>query len=525
MLVSHLGIGFHKVEVYDEYSRITDGVQREQYQTYREVLGPDGESYADKDYPYHGESSWFGQLGRGGPTGNFTRLRITIYKASTQSKRDSSQGRIGISEIFFIHPEVARPYTGFLPKTMFEGAAFSGTSTTKTGIGTSDPQALVDISNPDFGSDSQAVDENISRNYPLRISNQEWLSNQVTGIEFWNASKNKSVPTSRIVSKMDGDGAGGEVMKFQTQPSSSSNPSPNQPTTKLELGSNGENKFFGQLLINGGNAFTTPVQHTFTTGTKTIDFAQSNVYILTMPSGLGSNPTLDALDASISGSAGHTFTILLKNNSTRNLLYSADFQWIGEVPTHSTSGTDIISGVCDGSKYFLTLVKDKPDLPSFTTVRNIKTISSNAQSEHNGGTAGVVYDALSGNFTVNRANSDMVFSLTLHIGNIYTTQYAAINIEYQWNGTGGTWTNIPLTTTGVSFPALSANGHNDNNNTQIAPIVVTPLLQDVGASSAGDVFYWRVKVMTSDGNIKINQNEVDSIRTASWITVEENYTE
>ena len=363
-----------KVEVYNVYKESAF------FNQYQEVLGPGGESYADKDYPYVNQSSWFGLVGNdagGNPAGTFTRLRITIYKASTYTRRDREQGRIGISEIFMIHPEIARPYNGFLPKTIFEGGRVSTPTTaqpnppTKMGIGTSDPQALVDISNPDFGSDSQATNENISRNYPLRISNREWLSNMVTGIEFVNGATQKSVPTSRIISKMDGGGSGGEVMKFQTQPSSTTNPNPNQPTTKLELGSNGENKFFGQLIIKGGNAFTTPVLHTIHTGTNTIDFRQSNVYILTMPSTLGSSPTLDALTSVITNSAGHTFTILLKNNSTRNLNYSGDFQWIGEVPTHSTSGTDVISGVCDGSKYFLTLVKDQPDIPAFSTIYNI----------------------------------------------------------------------------------------------------------------------------------------------------------
>ena len=90
----------------------------------------------------------------------------------------------------------------------------------------------------------QVLDINNSDNYPLKISSGEWLSSQVTGIEFWNGwsptGGRKTVPTARIISRMaDNGGADGEDLLFQTQPSSSTNPNQNQPTTKMIIENDG----------------------------------------------------------------------------------------------------------------------------------------------------------------------------------------------------------------------------------------------------------------------------------------------
>jgi len=42
------------------------------------------------------------------PSGVFTKVRYTVYEAS------GSNGRVGVSELFFLHPEVVRPYEGLL---------------------------------------------------------------------------------------------------------------------------------------------------------------------------------------------------------------------------------------------------------------------------------------------------------------------------------------------------------------------------------------------------------------------------
>jgi hypothetical protein len=41
-------------------------------------------------------------------SGVYTKLRFTFYRAS------GTYGRIGVSELFFIHPEAVRPYEGLL---------------------------------------------------------------------------------------------------------------------------------------------------------------------------------------------------------------------------------------------------------------------------------------------------------------------------------------------------------------------------------------------------------------------------
>ena len=97
------------------------------------------------------------------------------------------------------------------------------------GIGTTNPgtaKLSVEIN-------STSTDFNAS-SYPLKLRNVAWTGNQITGIEFWNGVQ-KTVPTARIISQMNGSGAGGENLYFQTQPSSAINPNPNQPTTKFSI--------------------------------------------------------------------------------------------------------------------------------------------------------------------------------------------------------------------------------------------------------------------------------------------------
>src|SRR5690606_38618114 len=73
----------------------------------------------------------------------------------------------------------------------------------------------------------------------LKLRNRSWACNQEIALEFWNGG-HKTVPTTRIVSKMHGCGDGGEDILFQTQPFSSNNPNLNFPTTKM-------------VIQNGGN--------------------------------------------------------------------------------------------------------------------------------------------------------------------------------------------------------------------------------------------------------------------------------
>jgi hypothetical protein len=80
------------------------------------------------------------------------------------------------------------------------------------GIGTTTPTSRLDIS--DANSDLSI----------LKLRNSAWACNQRTAIEFWNGG-NKSYPTSRIVSQMDGCGADGEALLFETQTAGATSPS------------------------------------------------------------------------------------------------------------------------------------------------------------------------------------------------------------------------------------------------------------------------------------------------------------
>ena len=81
--------------------------------------------YSDQDY--NGGRSYSAKL----PSGTFTKLRFTFYSAV------GTDGRLGVSELFYIHPEAVRPYEGLLDNS-------NGTMNYKNGnvgIGTTDPGA------------------------------------------------------------------------------------------------------------------------------------------------------------------------------------------------------------------------------------------------------------------------------------------------------------------------------------------------------------------------------------------------
>jgi len=61
------------------------------------------------------------------PAGAFTKLRITIYESTQPS------GRVGLSEIYFIHPEAASLYVGKMPSDMWSAKGNLGLGTTKPG--------------------------------------------------------------------------------------------------------------------------------------------------------------------------------------------------------------------------------------------------------------------------------------------------------------------------------------------------------------------------------------------------------
>jgi hypothetical protein len=66
------------------------------------------------------------------PSGVFEKIELTIYEATGQD------GRLGLSELFFLHPEAARPYAGLLPENMYSVGS-------NVGIGTNDPQYTLHV--------------------------------------------------------------------------------------------------------------------------------------------------------------------------------------------------------------------------------------------------------------------------------------------------------------------------------------------------------------------------------------------
>ena len=68
------------------------------------------------------------------PAGSYTKLKFTIYSAA------GTDGRLGISELFYIHPEVSQPYAGLYKtySSLFE-------SNNSIGIGTSTPSEKLEL--------------------------------------------------------------------------------------------------------------------------------------------------------------------------------------------------------------------------------------------------------------------------------------------------------------------------------------------------------------------------------------------
>jgi hypothetical protein len=84
--------------------------------------------YSDKDY----HDSQFIQKTAIAGHHLYTKLRFTFYSAR------GVDGRLGVSELFFIHPEANRPYSGLLPSSMWEVDG-------NVGIGTANPNAKLDV--------------------------------------------------------------------------------------------------------------------------------------------------------------------------------------------------------------------------------------------------------------------------------------------------------------------------------------------------------------------------------------------
>lgn len=118
------------------------------------------------------------------PSGAFTKIKLTIYQSTETS------GKFGISELYFLHPEATRPYSGMLPANMYNVGNFAG-------IGTKKPVSLLDLagSTPLFiHSSADSLKGAFSLYERLRFgggsSNYIFATNESTGRtnQYWNAT-------------------------------------------------------------------------------------------------------------------------------------------------------------------------------------------------------------------------------------------------------------------------------------------------------------------------------------------------
>ena len=73
-------------------------------------------------------------------SGSYTKLRFTFYKAT------GSNGRLGVSELFYIHPEGTTPYKGLLSPPIWEIAGNNANYTNgNAGIGTTSPDEKLTV--------------------------------------------------------------------------------------------------------------------------------------------------------------------------------------------------------------------------------------------------------------------------------------------------------------------------------------------------------------------------------------------
>ncbi|AXP80817.1 hypothetical protein CJ739_1731 [Mariniflexile rhizosphaerae] len=102
-----------------------------------------------------------------------------------------------------------------------------GTSIGNVGIGTTSPTSKLEVS---ANSSTDAI--------ALRLTNTGWSCNMSTSIEFKTGNQ-KSVPTSKISSIMNGCGNAGDRLGFFVQDTSTNNPNNNPLVEKLSLLPNG----------------------------------------------------------------------------------------------------------------------------------------------------------------------------------------------------------------------------------------------------------------------------------------------
>ena len=90
------------------------------------------------------------------PNGAFTKLKYTIYSTY------GTDNRLGLSEMFFIHPEAMTPYQGLLASesdiTWKKGTSNTYFNTGNVGIGTSTPSSLLHI-NGKGGEPSENIED------------------------------------------------------------------------------------------------------------------------------------------------------------------------------------------------------------------------------------------------------------------------------------------------------------------------------------------------------------------------------
>jgi hypothetical protein len=137
--------------------------------------------YSTEDYP----STKTDFITKIPSSGSYTKLRFTFYNAY------GTNGRLGVSELFFLHPEVVRPYEGLLGASN-DTWSKSGNDINyiygNVGIGTASPNAKLEVQH----SSVRTVEVNPQNQLDVTGNSSIVIKEFVPSIEFHDSSSSSS---------------------------------------------------------------------------------------------------------------------------------------------------------------------------------------------------------------------------------------------------------------------------------------------------------------------------------------------
>ncbi|WP_299161122.1 hypothetical protein [uncultured Tenacibaculum sp.] len=163
----------------------------EGFNVYKENAWKTIADYSTQDYT--GGTKFIAKV----PAGSYTKLRFTFYEATGQD------GRLGVSELFYLHPEAVRPYEGLLNATNDTWSEnTNGLYTSKkVGIGTSDTFGYKLAVNGRIGAKEVKVEVNSA--WPDFVFEKEYKLPTLTQVESHIKEKGhlKDIPSAAEVKK------------------------------------------------------------------------------------------------------------------------------------------------------------------------------------------------------------------------------------------------------------------------------------------------------------------------------------